>query len=252
MKLIWTYDGRMNKGDDNYKNKIILINYYIHSIITAKQFGYITIIYCDTNSEKYFKDIVDEIVIVDSYEDSIIWDYMKVKVLEDRDDEFYLIDGDVILHSILPTPISDIVFDTYETANWLNEYSNTVNQLKDLGIGEIIPYWKSDRIAVISTGVFYMNSKYRNAYVSEFKKCNKFINDLKHTTEFHKDFISLVGGQFLLTIFTNHNNLTKLNINNNMGDVGKYYKHHFGKTKFRNPIVTHEYIIQPNKAKNLI
>lgn len=252
MKLIWTYDGKMSKGDDNSKNRIILINYYIHSIITAKQFGYITIIYCDTNSEKYFKYIADEIVIVDSYEDSIIWDYMKVKVLEDRDDDFYLIDGDVILHSILPTPTADIVFDTYETANWISEYNITVNQLNDLGIQKIIPYWSLDRIAVISTGIFYMNNIHRDAYVLEFKKCNKFINDLKNTTEFHKDFISLVGGQFLLTIFANHNNLSKLNINANMGDVGKYYKHHFGKTKFRNPIVTDRYIIQPNKTKNLI
>lgn len=251
MKLIWTYDGKMSKGDDTSKNKIILINYYIYSILTAKKFGYITIIYCDSDSQKYFKDIIDEIIIVDSYEDSIIWDYMKVKVLEDRDDEFYLIDGDVILHDILPIPNADIVFDTYETANWLDEYLYTSKQLMDLDISSIISYWDSIRIPVISTGIFYLDSKFRNNYVSEFKKCNAFINSMKYNNKFHKDYISLVGGQYLLTLFVNNNNLKKQNLNSNMGEMGKYYKHYFGKTKFQNPLVPVEYILH-NLKKQLI
>lgn len=252
MKLIWTYDGKMSKGDDTSRNKIILINYYIHSIVTAKAFGYETIIYCDSYSSKYFKFIVDEMVIVESYEDSIIWDYMKVKVMEDRDDEFILIDGDVILHKQLPEFSADIVFDTYETANWMSEYSKTSKQLEDLGVKEIIPYWDSERKAVISTGIFYLNPIFRKEYVSEFKKCNKFINQNKYTSIFHKDNISLVGGQYLLTLFANHNKLTRFNINKNMGEIGKYYKHYFGKTKYQSPLVSDLSIYNPLSTKNLI
>lgn len=253
MKLIWTYDGKMSKGDDTSKNRIILINYYVHSILTAKKFGYTTIIYCDSESKKYFDNIVDELVVVDSYEDSIIWDYMKVKVLEDREDDFYLIDGDVILHDKLPPFRTlyysnyDIVFDTYETANWRDEYMDTVIQLDNLNIKNVIPYWVINRLPIISTGVLFLHPKYRKEYVSEFKKCNSFINKFKSTENFHKDHISLVGGQFLLTIFCETNYLSKMNINNNMGDLGTCYKHHFGKTKFNNPIVPTDYMITKDK-----
>ena len=252
MKLVWTYDGKMSKGDDTSRNKIILINYYIHSILTAKQFGYKTIIYCDSNSKKYFESIVDEMVIVESYEDSIVWDYMKVKVLEDRDDEICLIDGDIILHNKLPIFETDLIFDTYETANWIEEYSQTAKRLEDLGIKQTIPYWDSIRKPVTSTGIFYLNPIFRKEYVCEFKKCNNFINKNKHTSDFHKDHISLVGGQYLLTLFVNNKNLTKTNINQNMGEYGKYYKHYFGKTKFQSPLVSDTSIYNPNSIKKLV
>ena len=252
MKLIWTYDDKMDKGESSSKNRIILINYYIQSIIKAKHFGYETIIYCNSNLVEYFKDIVDEIVIVESYEDSIVWDYMKVKVMEDRDDEFCLIDGDIILHNKLPEFKTDIVFDTYETANWIDEYSETTKQLEDLGINETISYWDSIRKPVISTGIFYLAPKFRMDYVNEFKKCNEFINMNKSTNNFHKDFISLVGGQYLLTLFVNDRNLSKSNYTNNMGEMGEYYKHHFGKTKFENPLVSDTIIFNPSTVKQII
>ena len=252
MKLIWTYDDKMDKGESNSRNRIILINYYIQSILRAKQFGYETVIYCNANLEQYFKDIVDELVIVESYEDSIVWDYMKVKVMEDRDDEFCLIDGDIILHDKLPDFETDIAFDTYETANWVDEYSETTKQLEDIGIKDVIEYWDSYRKPVISTGIFYLAPQFRQDYVAEFKRCNKFINENKDTNTFHKDFISLVGGQYLLTLFVNDRGLSKSNFTNNMGEYGKYYKHHFGKSKFENPLVSTTTIYNTNQTKDLI
>lgn len=252
MKLIWTYDDRMNKGDKTSTNRIILLNYYILSIQTAKNLGYYTILYCDESSKELFQSLVDEIHIVDSYEDTIVWDYLKVKVLEDRDDDFYLIDGDIILTQMLPEFKEDIVFDTYETANWKMEYVDTIIQLEEFGIKSEIPYWSSERVSVISTGILNLNNEYRKEYVNTFKKCNNFINQFKNNTNFHKDNISLVGGQFLLTKFVNETQLTKLNINQNMGEIGKYYTHYFGKTKFRNPIVPTDYILDTKISKKLL
>lgn len=252
MKLIWTYDDKMDKGESNSRNRIILINYYIQSILRAKQFGYETVIYCNSNLEQYFKDIVDEIIIVESYEDSIVWDYMKVKVLEDRDDEFCLIDGDIILHDKLPEFKTDIAFDTYETANWIDEYSETTKQLEDIGIKDTIEYWNSTRKPVISTGIFYLAPQFRQDYVSEFKRCNNFINEKKDANTFHKDFISLVGGQYLLTLFVNDRGLSKSNFTNNMGEMGQYYRHHFGKSKFENPLVSATEIYNPLEVKDII
>jgi len=252
MKLVWTYDDRMNKGDKTSTNRIILINYYIHSIEAAKKLGYYTIMYCDKSSYERFNRLVDEIHIVDSYEDTIVWDYLKVKVLEDRDDDFYLIDGDVILHNKIPKFNSDIIFDTYETANWKDEYYTTIHQLNDLDIKNVIPYWTINRLPIISTGILFLQKEFRKKYVEEFKKCNTFINQYKFIENFHKDYISLVGGQYLLTIFTHQYNLTKFNINNSMGDDGEYYKHHFGKTKFQNPIVPTDYFLDTAIIKKII
>lgn len=252
MKLIWTYDDKMDKGESNSRNRIILINYYIQSILRAKQFGYETVIYCNSNLVQYFKEIVDEMVIIESYENSIVWDYMKVKVMEDRDDEFCLIDGDIILHDKLPEFKTDIAFDTYETANWIDEYYETVKQLEDLGVKDVIEYWDSNRKPVISTGIFYLAPQFRKEYVAEFKRCNKFINENKDNNSFHKDNISLVGGQYLLTLFVNDRGLSKSNFTNNMGEHGKYYKHHFGKSKFKTPLVSTTTIYNTSQTKGLI
>jgi hypothetical protein len=83
MKLIWTYNSKtiINELTD-YSNTIIL-NYYIQSIIEANRIGYYTIIYCDSNSIKYFEKYVKELIIVDEYENSLLFDSYKFKVMED-------------------------------------------------------------------------------------------------------------------------------------------------------------------------
>ena len=178
MKLIWTYDGKMSKGDDNSRNRIILINYYIHSILTAKKFGYTTIIYCDSGSEKYFNNIADEIHIVDSYEPTLVWDYLKVKVLEDREDDFYLIDGDVILHDRLPKFTTDVIFDSYETTAFKYKYKNILTELTKMGIKEVIDIWDDKQLPILSCGVLSIrNSLLKEKYVHYWKRYNQFIID---------------------------------------------------------------------------
>ena len=50
----------------------------------------------------------------------------------------------------------------------------------------------------------------------------------------------------------NNKNITKLNINQNMGEYGNYYKHYFGKTKFQSPLVSDTDIYNPNSTKKLV
>jgi hypothetical protein len=37
-----------------------------------------------------------------------------------------------------------------------------------------------------------------------------------------------------------------------MGEVGEYYKHHFGETKFQNPIVPTNYFLDDIDTKKII
>ena len=55
MSLIWTYNGDAVLNKVNDSRRITLINYYILSITEAKNLGYHTIIYTNTNSIKYFE-----------------------------------------------------------------------------------------------------------------------------------------------------------------------------------------------------
>ena len=70
---------------------------------------------------------------------------------------------------------------------------------------------------------------------------------------YHKGLLEyLEVFQYLLTLFVNHKQFTNCKINNNMGEMGEYYKHHFGKTKFQNPLVSDTKIHNPLSIKNLI
>jgi hypothetical protein len=248
MKLVWTYNILAKVGNKTEERKTILINYYIISITNAKKLGYYCIIYTDSFSAKYFKDLVDEIHVVDNYENSVQWDCYKILALEQRNDDFVLIDGDVILHSKLPDFNEDVIFDTYEVMNWKIEYEPVVNQFEELGIGEILEEWDSTKKPVFSCGILYFkDDKYKKHYVKQWKKYNNFLNEKLKTNTIDVDVATMVGGQYLVTLIANHFNLTTSHLTSVLGAMGPYYKHHCGHLKYNNPIVPNDHIIQTAK-----
>lgn len=248
MNLIWTYNGDVILTE---RMKTILINYYITSMKESEKFGYRKILYCDTNSVHYFKDFVDEIVIVDKYENSPQFDSYKIKVLEDRNDDYYMIDGDLILHKKLPEPDVDVIFDSYEVLNWPKQYEETVKLLDEWGIKEVIPEWDVKRTPVISTGIFAItNKELRDIYVYKWKLCNDFI--MKHYDKLDPINSALVGGQYLLTLVSNHYNASRTKLCFEFGLTGEYYKHYSGYVKYVDPLVPTDYIIKNHTKKELI
>ena len=244
MKLVWTYNILAKVGNKTEERKRILINYYILSIQSAKRFGYYCVIYTDSFSAKYFENIVDEIHIYDNYENSIQWDCYKIKACEERDDDFVLIDGDVILHSKLPPMNDEVMFDTYEVANWKDEYEPVINQFTKLGIDKVIDVWCDERKPVFSCGILYFkNDIHRKFYVDQWKKYNNFLNEIIKTNEVDVDVATMVGGQYLVTLCANHLNLSRSYLTPHLGAIGNSYKHHCGALKYNNPIVPKDYII---------
>jgi len=243
MKLVWTYN------DIGFESrKIIIINYYILSITNAKKLGYYTIIYTTSNVSNIFESIADQVIVIDQYENSKLWDSFKFKVLEDRDDEYYLIDGDLILHSKLPNIKFDIIFDAYDKVSWVRNYSKQVNYLTNKGVSKIIPFWDNKRIDIFNCGILRIwDVRNKNIYLDYWKKFNNFI--LNNCNGSDLDFTA-TGAQYLLTLLSNNLGLNSNPLSNSLGEQNIYYKHHVGTIKFTNPIVDTK-MINPIKYKNL-
>lgn len=247
IKLIWTYDGSVEKTIMNETHRIVLINHYILSIMTAKKLGYNTIIYCDRNSEHYFKDVVDEIIYLETNPYKKIWDYPKFYVLENRDDDFMLIDGDVILNKKLPVFDEDIIFDTHEHGNWEFDYLEIIKKLEIAGVKEHIPFWTTEKIPVINTGILYIQNKdFKDKYVKMWKFMYDWIFSLNET--FDKTKIAMIISQYLLTILVNNNNITFRKMNKYVSEKGEFYTHYFGVHKLTNNLVPSDKIMKSKKS----
>jgi hypothetical protein len=251
MNLIWTFN---SKGGNDYvrlsSEKIIIINYYIYSIQNAKALGYNTIIY--TNAPHYFKDIADEIIPIDIIEDSSVWVNLKLKVLEERTDDFCLIDPDVMLKRPLPTIKDGVMFDTYEIGNWNKEYKNQLIQLDELGIKDYFPFWKSEQRPVINCGLLYIKSNFlKKEFVKNWKLYRNWLLKNTKPEDINIDSAAMIGEEYLLTLLSEDMGIKHYPLNDYMGENGKYHIHYFGGRKITNPIVPTEYIITANRIKKI-
>ena len=256
MRLIWTFDSGVFVDDLANTKKNILINYYIFSIGRAKTLGYTTTMYCDENSLLYFDGLCDNIIIAKNKYNSPLYDYMKIQVLEDQiDDDYCLIDGDLILNFRLPNFKSEITFDAYEvhfnnTENWSKDYEETVNKLTELGISEYIPEWTVSRGYVINCGILSIKpQKNRNLYIKSWINYNNFIK--KNIDKLNMRNLTNIGAQYLLTILRDYHNLSSEQMSEGFGKKGYYYTHDAGNTKYITPMVPIGDLIKKNPNKNI-
>jgi hypothetical protein len=254
MNLVWVYNGDVkfdsHVGETTPERKIIHINYYVQSILSGKKYGYNTIMYCDVNSVDYFKEVVDEIVIVDPTNLSLLYDSFKIYVLENRDDSDYcIIDGDVILHNRLPEFTGDIMFDSYEVSNFKHTYKNTLQQLTDLNIKDELPMWENIQLPIISVGLLSIkNQELKKYFINNYNTFYNFIS--KHKEVLNLDFATAIGSQHLLAVSSK--NYIRQPLSDVVGDDNPYYKHHCGPVKYYRPIVPTTYLINPKVKKGLL
>ena len=242
MRLVWTYDS--TSKDLTETERVTLVNYYILSINSASKLGYQTVMVCRESDYNFWKKYVDEVHICNSYENSPLWDSFKIYALETLRGEYYLIDGDVILHKNLPD-INGVMFDSYEILNWTNEYQPTINKLTDLGIGDAIYIWNTERIPIMNCGVLSINDQIvKTLYVNLWKQFNHFV--INNLSEIDTKFATGVGAQYLLTLIIKSFNIQPIKLTDNLGDSGEYYKHYYGSQKYITPIVPTNHIILPN------
>jgi hypothetical protein len=232
MKLIWTLDfnNEIKYVEFDYKSK--LIDFYKFSISKAKKLGYYTIIYTNKACEDYFVNLVDEIIFLEKYEDSFFFDSFKFKVLEERTDDYYLIDGDVILESKLPIYDEDVTFDAYETNHFKDVYGDAISELLELDTNNQLPIKiTTDIIKVINCGVLRItNTRLKEEYVKCWKQFNKLVKNhkIKYVNQ-----QTAVSAQYLLTVLVDQMKCTYKPISVFLGRKNQYYRHYHGNSKYK-------------------
>lgn len=232
MNLIWTYNFNVHRDGMENRHYNVLIDLYRASMVSAKKLGYNTILYTNQDRVDFFQDYVDEIITAENYEDSPLFDSFKIKVLEERNDDFYLIDGDVILSSRLPVLDVDVTFDAFETNYWADTYGEPIKELNAMGINDIIPLFDTKRAEkVFNCGLLRItNETLKKRYVDYWKRFNQFIKDnwdglrLDHTS---------VGAQYILTILAKNMGVTFSPLSEFLGDQNQYYRHYAGRIKYK-------------------
>lgn len=224
--LIFTFDINSNKGVTDRLARIRA--YYTHSIISAKRLGYTVEIYSNCD---WFDKLVDIKHEVD--QNFFFWDGFKTIPLK-REDNILLVDGDITFRKKFDIfdPKVDLYFDTYES--WYKDHRNTVNELTELNLKEVIPEWNNIPKPVINTGVLKINnSELKNLYLSRWytfqdfclKNKNKIVN-LHHCCT--------IGSQYILTLLAE--NYSKVHFSNKVKEPNTFYIHHWGEDKYTKPL----------------
>jgi hypothetical protein len=241
--LVWSYDKKVR--NDKYVEKTI--DFYKASIRNAKQLGYKTVMYSNSN---IFDNLVDEVHHIDG--DYVFWDAFKFVPLLERDDEFCLIDGDLLLHKRLPTDKidADIIFDVTERRKFNWYYTTGVKLLDSLHIHTIIPEWKVLKTPVFNCGLLIIRDKeFRKLYIDRWKTLhqfckermdifsNKHFNELGKTNNEYLGTLTTIAAQYLLTILAYHYNKSWYNIRRDEKlPISDYYVHYIGAQKFHDDI----------------
>jgi len=225
MNLIYTFD--INVNTDAHKLNV-LKSYYTNSINSAKLLGYQTELYSNCD---WFDDLIDiKHIVTDEF---VFWDAFKTIPLN-RNDDYILVDGDVIFHNRLPELDNsiDVYFDGWES--WLSIYDDCVNELDGLGISDIIPEWEVRKQRVMNIGTLKINNKeLKELYLDRWFKLYEFCKIRKNSLKTF-DLCCTITSQYLLTILSDGLNL--YNFSNRLRTPNEYYTHYVGKDKYNLPI----------------
>lgn len=225
MNLIYTFDSSVNT--DSHKLNV-LKSYYANSIASAKKLGYTTEIYSDCDWFDNLVDIKHNVLSKFSF-----WDAFKTIPLN-RNDNYMLVDGDVIFHNKLPELDNsiDVYFDGWES--WLSIYDECVNELDAMGISNIIPEWRVKKQRVMNIGTLKINNvKLKELYLDRWFKLYEFCNQNKNNIKTF-EMCCTITSQYLLTLLCDKFNIH--NFSNRLRTPNDYYIHHVGSEKYNLPI----------------
>jgi hypothetical protein len=196
---------------------------------SAKEYGYTIEIYSNCD---WFDKYVDVKYEVDK--EFVFWDAFKTIPLF-RNDDYMLVDGDVIFHNKLPKLDSsiDVYFDGWES--WLTIYDDCVNELDKLGISEIIPEWKVQKQRVMNIGTLKINNlELKELYLDRWYKMYEFCKNKQYEIKTF-NLCCTITSQYLLTLLCS-NGVKIHNFSDKLRTPNEYYIHYVGKEKYILPI----------------
>lgn len=194
------------------------------SAASAKKVGYNTVLYTDDKSLKVISN-VDQIHHIKC--NSRLWDSLKIKVLQLRNDKnYFLSDYDIIYREQIKfDDFSDVFFDTYETniETWNLVYKEPSQKIEILNI----PGWKSNPRPVMNLGILkFNNDNLKIKYIEEWYRLEKETTIL----DINSNFLTATISQLLLTLLTAEYK-AKHFTTEYLGAPNKYYQHFVGARK---------------------
>lgn len=221
----------------------IILNWFKASIYSARKLGYKTAVYCDYSNTEFFETLTDEVHTFKSYYDCF-WDSYKFLPLEHREDNFIVVDQDVIFKDAIPNFTEDVLVDNIDHSRhllytkgepYLKNSANILKQFDNLGIKELIPEWTSEHIPVVCTGVLKFNNKtLQQKYLDYWKIIHKLVID----NNLEPKISTSVAAEFLLSCLIYNGRYSCKSLSKNY--FNPWYKHYNGKQKFRKNIVSYE------------
>ena len=225
----------------------LMLKWYKLSMSVGKKLGYKIAIYCDKSCEGYFEQYADEVNYVDSYYDQY-WDSYKFIALEDRSDNFILIDQDVILKKPIDefdvkVVVDQMGRDRYKLYHYGDDRIKTpkfLQRYESLGVKEIFPEFNyKDEPLIPTTGVLKFNcDKSRQDYLDVWKKLYTFTN----SNGLDSGFATSIAAEFSLgcLIYNKQWSYKSLSIKDGLDFFSTYHTHYSGKKKFKPGIVNFE------------
>lgn len=210
------------------------IDIYRKCIEHNKQFHKIKI-YTTQDSIEFFKDIVDEIVVVGDNIDTFFQDDLKFYVLSKEKQNYTLIDGDIILNSkLIFAHNNGIEFEKLVKDNPNDGYFLKMRQfLIDFNIDKEFSYWKNFDFTYNLGIIRVNNNKFVKGFLREYSKLKHLYKKNIHhiNPNIKKDHVIEMGTcTYFLSMYLHVNNIpiSTLEYTNNF----KHYSGHREKLKF--------------------
>jgi len=187
MKLIWSL---VNNTPNIPHNKYVYDMFYV-SIQMANELGYETVLYGTSDAIERLGMYVNELHPIDGF-NYIFFDDLKIHILETRDDDYIIIDGDVFLHSplIFKNTNSFVYVDNVVKEHYSGYMKDALTTFNSFNIQLLIPEWNPLTKISFSTALLKIkpNNELLNYYIQSYKKLrswflqneNKLIKNNSH------------------------------------------------------------------------
>ena len=235
MKLVWG----LHLKDKNQLHSPYVYDMFYISIQMGKDLGYETVLYGTKDAIERLGEYVDETHNTDELEYKF-FDDLKIYILENRVDDYLILDGDVFLHSplVFKNPNSFVWIDSIVKSKMSDYTKDCLDLINNFNITEMIPEWNVNERLAFSTGLLKVkgNNGLIKYYVESYKKFKnwflsneKMLNSMNLELHSSKSLISHYVFEHLLQRIVNYYGLDFEELENE-----NFYYHWQGNEKFEN------------------
>lgn len=220
-----------------------VIDFYKLSMFKAKQLGYEVHMFTDV-PEMWE---ADKIVICNPDHRKEFFDSYKMYALSRLEEDYMLIDGDVILNKRFEIGDEEVIYDADELADW-KSYRKYIKELDKLGIKEVIPEWNPNRLIPKCCGLLRIKSDtLKSLYYHRWNDFYRFAVDKYDKVPWQ---LTGVAAEYLLTCLIDYYNISHKALSNELGTQNNTYRHYCGELKLQEDLI--DLNIDNYKASSLI